>query len=162
MRAISSVIQGFAGMRSRSVDLDPGAASSRRLMLLLTAMFLMGMGDLLCTLAYMRSVGLPEMNPIARWIAANGTSQSLVLYKLLTISVSCGALYLARRHRRAEVCGWACAAILFALTLHWISFNRSVSEQPSWLTLVALDANRQDVARAGMGPAQDIWVSMRD
>lgn len=111
---------------------------ARRLMLVLLAIALMSLADLVCTLIYMSSVGLLELNPLARLMVSIGDAQQLVIFKLFTMTLSCGALYFARRHPISERVAWICAAGLFALMLHWTSFNSSVSGLTNEITILAL------------------------
>lgn len=102
------------------------AARSRRLLLLVIAMALMGLCDLACTLTYMSTSGMLEMNPIARLMVYLGQERQLIIFKLCTMSVCFGALILGRRHSKAERCAWACTALMLALMLQWASYNREV------------------------------------
>lgn len=111
---------------------------ARRLMLLIFAIMLMSAADLFCTMTYMSSVGMLEVNPIARFMVSVGSAQQLVLFKLFTIALSCGALYLARRNPLSERVAWLCAAGLLALMLHWTAYNSSVSELTNEITTLAL------------------------
>jgi hypothetical protein len=123
---------------------DTAARRSRRwrVGLLLLAAALMGVADLACTLAYMRSVGMIELNPIARHMIAVGGAQQLVVYKLFTIALTCGSIFLIREHRRAEVGAWMCAAIMLALTLHWVRYNRDAPSLTHELSFIALSEDR--------------------
>lgn len=107
--------------------LGPGeAARERRVCLLLLATLLMSMTDLLLTLTYMKSVGMMEANPIARAMIAIGGVGQLVRFKLFTIALSCGILYILRRHKAAERCAWICCVAMVALSLHWVRYNDAV------------------------------------
>jgi len=109
----------------------PAASRSLRVTLLAAAMLLMGLADLQLTLTYMRSVGLIELNPIAREMVEIGGARQLVMYKLLSIAMSAGVLYLLRRHALAERCAWASCALLLALTMHWVRYNDAAIENPA-------------------------------
>ncbi|MBL0921646.1 MAG: hypothetical protein IBJ10_05895 [Phycisphaerales bacterium] len=122
---------------------------ARRITLLLIAMTLMGLSDLLCTLAYMRMSGMVEMNPLARWVANEGGASGLVAFKLSTIGVSAGILFALRRRPIAERCAWIGAAAMLALTAHWVHFNAHV---PGMTTLM------HELAAAS--PPE--WVRLRD
>lgn len=138
---------------------DSQRATQRRIVLLIGAILLMGLADLLCTLTYMRSVGLPEANPLARWLAGIGSTQAIVCFKLLTMALSCFCLWLGRTQRRMELCAWTCAAILLALSIHWIGFNRAVSEHTNLLSCLADTRSPQAVAAV---KAQEVWVRLED
>ncbi len=98
----------------------------RRVCLLVVAMVLMGMTDLLCTLAYMRTSGMVEMNPLARWVATEGGVAGLVSFKLFTLFISGGILLALRTKRVAETCAWVGAACMLALTAHWVHYNAHI------------------------------------
>lgn len=111
---------------------------ARRLVLVLLAIAMMSMADLVCTLIYMSSVGLLELNPLARFMVSVGDARQLIIFKLFTMTLSCGALYFARRHPISERVAWMCALGLFALMMHWMSFNSSVSDLTNEITILAL------------------------
>lgn len=162
MSALSTSRFGDLVRATRPVLLNPQrAATSRRVLLLMAAIVLMGVADLLCTLAYMRTIGLPEANPIARWLAQFGSTQAVVCFKLLTMAMSCLCLYKGRTERRMEWCAWACAGILLALSLHWISFNRAIVEHTNLIAVLAdHNQNPYRIKTAGRGP--DNWVRLEE
>ncbi len=110
---------------------DPAARRRLRVTLLALAIALMGVTDLLLTLTYMRTVGMVEVNPLARAMVAVGGVRQLVMFKLLTIALSAGMLYLLRRHRLSEYGAWVCFGMLLALSLHWVGYNETVVELAS-------------------------------
>ncbi|MBN8643835.1 MAG: hypothetical protein J0L61_01170 [Planctomycetes bacterium] len=137
------------------------AATSRRVMLLISAIVLMGLADLACTLIYMTTVGLPEANPIARWLAEFGSSRAVVAFKLLTMGLCCLCLYMGRTERRMEMCAWACTAILLTLSFHWIGFNRSITEHTNLIAYLADPNPCPRIAGVHLrGP--DNWVRIED
>jgi hypothetical protein len=135
-------------------DRPPGVteprARARRIGWLIVAMTLMGAADLLCTLTYMRTSGMLEANPIARFVLLAGSAEQLVMFKVLMMLLSCGTLYLARRHRKAEACAWVCTAMMFLLTLHWINFNRSISSFTNDMAVLAMSD----------GEFEPMWVKL--
>lgn len=116
-------------------------AQGRRVGLLLLAILLMGIADLVITLTYMRSVGMIELNPIARHMVESGSDVNLILYKFFTMGLSCGLLYLLRWHPRAEHGAWVCAAVLLVLTLHWVRYNRDVVSYTNEIHTIASSAH---------------------
>jgi len=130
---------------------DPAEPRRRRVALLVVAMVLMGLADLQLTLTYMRSVGMIELNPLARAMVDLGGAPQLIRFKLLSIALSAGLLYLMRRHSIAERCAWlSCAALLF-LTFHWVRYNdRPVTPDSSVAALAQIDV------------ADHRWVAIRD
>jgi len=128
----------FTRPRSTPTPLNPRQlAQCRRVTLLVGAIFLMGLADLLITVTYIRSVGMFEMNPIARFMLSIGSINQLIRYKLFTMVLSCGVLYLLRRHPKAEIGAWICVAMLFALTMHWVRYNASIMEYSNDLQVLA-------------------------
>jgi hypothetical protein len=134
---------------------DPASRSrGRRVALLIFAVALMGLADLLCTLAYMHTVGMMEANPIARHMIDLNGSQQLVLFKLLTISLSSAALWFGRFHRQTELCAWGCVALMLMLTAHWVRYNREVVEMSNEIAVIALHHSGPDA-----DPACNRWIS---
>lgn len=113
-----------AGARAALWRLD----RARRVTLLVGLSVLLGLFDLSHTLAYMRGAGMVELNPVARAMIELGGTRQLILFKLFTITTSCGILYLLRRHRQAEVCAWLSLAALALLAAHWMHYNGNVVE----------------------------------
>lgn len=114
------------------------AARRRRLYLAMVALVLMGLADLYCTLAYMTTSGMIEVNPVARAMITIGEGPQLILFKIFTMALSCGALFLARENRRSETAAWLCTVVMLALTLHWTSYNSHAPNFTNELTTIAL------------------------
>lgn len=129
---------------------------ARRISILIVAMVMMGIADLMCTLTYMRTSGMLEANPLARFVlasgAADGAAGQLVMFKALTIVLSCGTLYITRRHRQAELSAWACTAMMLVLTTHWINYNRSVSAFTNDMAVLAMSE----------GEFEPMWVKLEE
>ncbi|MEO1130731.1 MAG: DUF5658 family protein, partial [Planctomycetota bacterium] len=112
-------------------------AAARRVQLVIVAVLLMGFADLACTVIYMTHIGLLEANPLARFMIELGGLRQLVLFKLATMVVSSGCLYLARFHRTAEPMAWTCAAILLLLTIHWVNYNERIPSLTREINIIA-------------------------
>lgn len=110
---------------------------ARRINLALLAVVLMGLADLAYTLIYMHGSGMIESNPIARTMVEIGSARQLVLYKLLTLTVCCGAIYFCRQTRQAEFGSWLCCGVMFLLTLHWVNYNHAVADMTSEFAMMA-------------------------
>lgn len=110
---------------------------ARRINLALVSVVLMGLADLAYTLTYMRGSGMIEVNPIARTMLEIGSVRQLVMYKLLTLVVCCGAIYFCRRAKQAEVGAWLCCLVMLGLTLHWVNYNSAVSELTAEFAVMA-------------------------
>jgi len=98
----------------------------------------MGLGDLACTVIYMTHIGLLEMNPLARFMIEIGGLRQLVVFKLGSMALSCGCLYLTRYHRRTEQMAWVCAVILLLLTVHWMRYNAEIPGLTHEIGVIAL------------------------
>ena len=105
----------------------PGGGRSRRVMALLGAVVLLSLGDLLVTLAYLKSVGLMEANPIAVYlIESTQSAWVLACFKGLTVGFCATVLFCLRRHREGEIGAWCAAAILVFTALQWHQYAQSV------------------------------------
>ena len=101
---------------------------ARRVTLLVLATATLGLLDLAFTLTFMRSIGMFELNPLARIMIGIGGAGQLIRFKLLTIVLSSGLLYLIRRRRGAELCAWISLIALILLSLHWVRYTHTTEE----------------------------------
>lgn len=124
---------------------------SRRVALLAFAMVLMGLADLQLTLTYMRSIGMIELNPLARAMVDLGGAPQLIRFKLFSIALSAGLLFLLRRHSLAERCAWVSCAALLALSIHWTRYNEH-----------AASASAAGAVIAQLDISDHRWVAIRD
>lgn len=125
MCCIGSNPFGVRSSSKKSVGSLPLArARSRRVTILVLATATLGILDLVFTLTYMQSVGMIELNPLARFMIGVGGAGQLIRFKLLTIAMSSGLLYLLRRRPGAEWCAWFSLIALVALSLHWAQYTR--------------------------------------
>ena len=85
---------------------------ARRVTLLVIITAVLGLLDLAFTLTYASSMGMIELNPVARMLVGLGGAGELVRFKLFTIALSGGTLYLIRRRKGAELCAWLSLAVL--------------------------------------------------
>jgi hypothetical protein len=137
-RGLPKFPAGFlGGLLARNLDCPALRSRIRRINLVLLAVVLMGLADLAYTLTYMRGSGMVEANPIARKMIEIGSAQQLVLYKLLTLVICCGAIYFCRRTRQAELGAWICCLVMFGLTLHWVNYNSAVQDMADELAIMA-------------------------
>jgi hypothetical protein len=94
-----------------------------RVLLALGVVLLLSLVDLAATLLALSGGGMFEGNPVVRWIVlATGSALVLILYKLATVAVGVGVLYLVRMARSAELASWAMAAVLGWLTVEWAGY----------------------------------------
>ncbi len=106
---------------------------TRRIVILLVAIFTMSVFDLLLTLTYVQGVGMVELNPLARKVMAHGSPTLLTLWKLGIVGGACMVVFLGRRARVAEVGAWIACLVLVALTIHWLRYIDSASELTPYL-----------------------------
>ncbi len=118
-----------------------------RVLWLIAATIAMSMGDLYMTLAYLRSVGMDEVNPLARLVISYGCPGALAAWKVLTLGLGMFIIFRLRKTRGGELGAWCCFSMLVALTIHWTHYNHAVADMspevstlvssgdPSWITL---------------------------
>lgn len=99
----------------------------RRVTVLVLAAIALGLVDLAFTLTYMLSIGMFEANPLARAMVEIGGARQLVVFKLFTMALSGGLLYLLRRTPAAELVAWLCLAGLLALSAHWTVYTNALA-----------------------------------
>ncbi|MFG0305950.1 MAG: hypothetical protein ACF8Q5_07015 [Phycisphaerales bacterium JB040] len=93
-----------------------------RVKLLLILVVALSLVDLELTLMYASTIGMPEMNPLARTLMRHGSATDLVLWKLGTIALSTGILFRLRAQRAAEIGAWIALVALAWLTGQWIAY----------------------------------------
>ena len=119
------------------------ASRPQRVALVILACMLMGLADLACTLAYVGGVGMIESNPLARFIIQTGGASWLIAFKLVTMAVTGGCLYMSRHYAMGERCAWICCAVLTALSVHWMNYNEAIVS-PENLSETILIASMND------------------
>ncbi len=94
------------------------------MLVLIAGIVVLSLGDLVVTVATLRTTGMFEANPVAAWlISQTGSVTVLAAYKLLTVAVCAGLLFRLRRHAEGEAGAW-CAMLILALTcLHWYHYS---------------------------------------
>ena len=97
-----------------------------RVITLLIAVALISIGDLVMTLTYATSVGMMEVNPLARMVMAFNSPMLVVLWKALTAGFGITVLTMLRSRWTAEVAAWICFAAMMMLLMHWIDFNTDI------------------------------------
>jgi hypothetical protein len=100
---------------------------SRRVALLILAIVILSVADLVVTLAYARSGGMMEANPIALYLAKVTRSMwALAGYKFLTVGMCTAVLYRLRQYPISEVAAWAAVLILTAMSFMWHTYSKQV------------------------------------
>lgn len=98
-----------------------------RVSILLIAVTIMGLADLAFTLNYVTTVGMIELNPIARMVMNLESPWAMVAWKLSLMVLSGGILFYYRRRRCAEVASWVCFLVLCGLTFQWSAFAQGTT-----------------------------------
>lgn len=98
------------------------------MVLLLSAVLLMSLGDLYMTLTYLLNVGMLEDNPLARAVMLVNRPMLLIGWKLGSLVLGLGILFWARRSRNGEWGAWICFAALGWLMIHWSLYNSQMRE----------------------------------
>jgi len=119
-----------------------------RVGLLLASVAAMAGADLWMTLTYVTSIGMMELNPLARAVMLHGSPWLLAAWKISTSGFGVVALFCTRRSGYAEIAAWLCFAVMSLLTAHWISFNGQITNYAEELTALA-------------GTNSECWVEMR-
>ncbi|MCE7974530.1 MAG: hypothetical protein DYG92_09470 [Leptolyngbya sp. PLA1] len=120
--------------RGVSLWLDPirhamgEKARTQRVIALVVASSLMSLGDLYMTLTYVTSVGMIELNPLARGLMNLNSPLLVIVWKVALTVFGAGVILLARRKRLAEAAAWVVFLAMAFLTIHWSGFNREVAE----------------------------------
>lgn len=120
-----------------------------RMTILLIATLIMGFCDLAFTLTYMTSVGMVEVNPLARLVVSVGNVPALVIFKVALMIMSAAMLYLARGNRMAEPIAWACTFVLLALMIHWLNYNQDIPSLTNEMAVLAMDGGTGSYIRVG-------------
>jgi hypothetical protein len=115
---------------------------ARRVVILLTTVFLLGLGDLYATITHATTVGMIEVNPIGAYLLNADSIPGLILFKLGTMGIGVGLLLRVRHKLQSELSSWLILAVMVALTLHWANYNEAVAK----------DYQRVSHARAAMAP----------
>jgi len=111
-------IGGAAG-GARSENL---VARGRRVAMLVGLIWLIGIHDLVLTLAATHLEGFRQLNPITRSLL--GDPSALVAFKLLMMAPATLIFLLFRRRVLTEVGCWLLSAAYVSLGLLWITFDR--------------------------------------
>lgn len=97
---------------------------------------LASISDLLMTLTYATSVGMMEMNPLARAFAQSGSPLGLIAWKLVTAGAGIGIFLWLRRSMFAELGSWAIALVMLALVIHWVQYNHGIQHETAALAVL--------------------------
>lgn len=102
---------------------------SRRVVLLLLGILLLSIGDLVATITHLQTIGMEEVNPIARMIIeVTRSAWGLIIYKMATVLICLALLYRLRLHRSGEVAAWCGLVILAVLSIYWGHYTSHTSD----------------------------------
>ena len=104
-------------------------ARSRRVMLLMAVLVVLGIGDLALTITHAFSIGMDEVNPLGAYLIRSKSILGLTLFKLGSIGITVGLLLKVRHRRFAEAASWMLAAIMVSLTFHWYQYNLDLTHE---------------------------------
>ncbi len=103
---------------------------------------LLAIADLYLTLSYATTVGMIELNPVARLVMEHQSAGAVTVWKLATTSLGLGILYCFRSRRNAEIGAWVCFLALGALACYWAFFTEQSLRQPAEYTAAGADDPR--------------------
>jgi Domain of unknown function (DUF5658) len=122
-----------------------------RVVMLLVAVVLLSLGDLYMTLVHLRGVGMVEANPIAREVIDLNSPPALAAWKLATVVLAVGLLFVVRRTRSGEIGAWLAVAVLTWLTVRWTTYSEELAElHPEYV----LEAVQRDPNWVAMAPGE--------
>lgn len=93
-----------------------------RVTCLTVAVILMSLADLWITLVYLRSVGMGEGNPIARWVMQHWSEAGLIAWKCASVALAALVFMRYRQRRLTEVASWFCCGVLVWLLIKWMGY----------------------------------------
>jgi len=125
-----------------------------RVSMLLLVIAAISLGDLYLTLTFLKSGGMNEGNPIARYIMSFDCQWLLSAWKVLLTMSACGILLGCRKARSAEIAAWFGVAVMVWLAFRWheyayfapdaaASVLRSQFQPHDWVSLTSERAVRQ-------------------
>lgn len=94
--------------------------------------------DLRLTLAFLKTGGMSEGNPIARWIISHNCEWLLTIFKLGLVGLTCIILIVLRQRRAAELGAWIGFGVMAWLMVQWELY----AEQATQLTVMMAEAER--------------------
>lgn len=94
--------------------------------------------DLRLTLAFLKTGGMSEGNPIARWIISHNCEWLLTGFKLGLVGLTCVILIVLRQRRAAELGAWIGFGVMAWLMVQWELY----AEQATQLTVMMAEAER--------------------
>ncbi len=97
----------------------------RRVLVLLTGIIILSLADLVITMVHLKSTGMAEANPIARFVIGFSQSPlSLICFKALSVMICVVLLFKVRRTLQGEIAAWCAMLILSAMSVMWFHYAR--------------------------------------
>jgi hypothetical protein len=129
MAALSLAVPSSSGVPLMTLDPLDRTATRRawRVIMLTAAVALMSLVDLYITLLYVRTVGMGEGNPLARWIMLHFSADVVIWWKLLTVTLACVIFITARKSRIGELGVWVSCGLLLWLIIRWMTYSAEVT-----------------------------------
>lgn len=93
-----------------------------RVVCLTFAMVLMSLADLQITMMYLRTVGMGEGNPVARFVMGHGSPALLVVWKCASVSLTALVFVRYRDRRFTEGACWFACLVLVWLLMQWTTY----------------------------------------
>ncbi len=129
--ASSEAVPGATPLGPRSVvsvlrELMTERARGWRVVTLLIAIAAMSIGDLLMTLTFARSIGMVELNPMARFLMQAPSPAYIIVYKMSSVLIACAILFMARKTRVGELGSWLAFFGLLWLTIRWLEYSEAM------------------------------------
>lgn len=112
-----------------------------RVWMLLGVIVLLSVADLYMTLAHLRSAGMGEDNPLARFVMSYGSPVLLGAWKAACVCLACLILIVARFRHSAEIACWVCCCVLTALTIRWAHYSTEASAFTSQINSSLFDGH---------------------
>lgn len=117
--------------------LDWRSGRGARVAALVVAVALMSLGDLYMTLEHLRTIGLNEGNPVARYVIAYNCPWVLIAWKCACIALS-SIIFLRWRTRwSSEVGVWLCFFVMAWLSIRWMQYSEELTDATSALHAIS-------------------------
>jgi hypothetical protein len=95
---------------------------------LLALIAVVSMADLWLTLTYLKTSGMSEGNPLARWIMSMNCAWVLVAFKFTLVGFTLSVLWWARKRRSAEIAAWFGCIVMAWLCFRWDGYTQHVAD----------------------------------
>lgn len=94
-----------------------------RVSCLIVAVILLSLADLYITITYLRTVGMGEGNPIARYVIQHGSESLLIVWKCASVALASLVFFIHRDRKVVEVAAWFAFGVLLWLLIQWIAYS---------------------------------------